>query len=338
MAVVDVKADMQSDQPVLDVRDLKVTFQTPRGHVHAVNGVSFHVEKGEALGILGESGSGKSVSVGAIMGLLESPPARIEGQVNYRDTELISAPASVTRSIHGDRIAMIYQDAITSLNPSLTIGNQIGELFKVHRPNMGRREIQAKSIELLEAVGIQPARERVNSYPHEFSGGMNQRIMIALGIALSPEILIADEPTTALDVTVQAQIMRLLGDLRGQIDMALILITHDIGLVAENTDRLMVMYGGGPVETGPTDAIIERPAHPYTIGLLNSIPHDDMKGKKLIAISGSPPKLNEMPKGCVFAPRCAMAKDMCRKEIPVMTRIAPDHSSACHFAQEVVDG
>lgn len=338
MAVVDMKADMQSDQTVLDVRDLKVTFQTPRGHVHAVNGVSFHVDEGEALGILGESGSGKSVSVGAVMGLLESPPARIEGQVNYRDTELLTAPASVTRSIHGDRIAMIYQDAITSLNPSLNIGNQIGELFKVHRPKMGRREIKAKSIELLEAVGIQPAQERVNSYPHEFSGGMNQRIMIALGIALGPEILIADEPTTALDVTVQAQIMRLLGDLRDQGDMALILITHDIGLVAENTDRLMVMYGGGPVETGPTDAIIERPAHPYTIGLMNSIPHEDMKGQKLTAISGSPPKLNQMPKGCVFAPRCAMAKDMCRTEIPVMTRIAPDHSSACHFAQEVVDG
>jgi len=338
MEVVDVMTDQTADETILDVRDLKVTFQTPRGHVHAVNGVSFAIKSGEALGILGESGSGKSVSVGAIMGLLESPPALIEGQALYRGTELLNAPTSVTRKIHGDRIAMVFQDAITSLNPGLTIGAQIGEMFTVHRPEIPRHEVKTKVIELMEAVGIQSAAERVNSYPYEFSGGMNQRIMIALGIALGPDILIADEPTTALDVTVQAQIMQLLGDLREQGDMALILITHDIGVVAENTDRLMVMYGGRPVETGPTATVIERPAHPYTIGLMNSIPQEDMKGQKLVAIPGSPPKLNRLSTGCVFAARCHLAKDVCRAETPVMKSITSDHTSACHFAEEVANG
>ncbi len=225
-------AQDDTTQPILDVIDLKVAFQTPRGLVHAVNGVNFSIKRGEALGILGESGSGKSVSVGAVMGLLESPPARIEGKVIYRGTELLNASNATVRNIHGDRIAMVYQDAITSLNPGLTIGYQIGELIRVHRPGTTRRDAKAKAIALMERVGIHSASERVNSYPHEFSGGMNQRIMIALGIALDPDILIADEPTTALDVTVQAQIMRLLRDLREQTGMAMILITHDIELVA----------------------------------------------------------------------------------------------------------
>ncbi|MEP2530756.1 ABC transporter ATP-binding protein [Shimia sp.] len=337
MALVDVMRDMQEQQTILDVRDLKVSFKTPRGHVYAVNGIDFQVTAGEALGILGESGSGKSVSVGAMMGLLESPPAMITGSADYRGTELLNAPASVTRKIHGDRISMVYQDAITSLNPGLKIGTQIGELFKVHRPQMSRGERRAKAVELMEAVGIHSASERVDSYPHEFSGGMNQRIMIALGIALGPDILIADEPTTALDVTVQAQIMKLLGDLRRQSGMALILITHDIGLVAENTDRLMVMYGGRPVETGPTAKVIDRPSHPYTIGLMNSIPQVEMKGQKLVAISGSPPKLSQLPQGCVFAPRCPLARDVCRSSVPEITDIGQDHFSACHFAEEVAN-
>lgn len=324
--------------PLLDVRDLKVAFQTPHGLVYAVNGVSFSVKSGEALGILGESGSGKSVSVGAVMGLLESPPAMVEGSIVYRGTDLLNAPTSVTRYIHGDRIAMVFQDAITSLNPGLSIGYQIGELFKVHRPGTTKREARAKAIQLMERVGIHSASERVDSYPYEFSGGMNQRIMIALAIALEPEILIADEPTTALDVTVQAQIMRLLNDLRTQTGMAVVLITHDIGLVAENTDRLMVMYGGRPVETGPTACVIDNPAHPYTIGLMNSIPQEGKKGQKLAAISGSPPKLSSLPAGCVFAPRCRAAKELCVQEVPKTTKIAPGHGSACHFAQEVAHG
>lgn len=329
---------LSDDAPILDVSDLKVAFQTPRGLVYAVNGVSFSLKAGEALGILGESGSGKSVSVGAVMGLLESPPAMIEGKIDYRGTDLLNAPASATRSIRGDRIAMVYQDAITSLNPGLSVGYQIGELFKVHRPGTSKRDARAKAIELMERVGIHSASERVDSYPHEFSGGMNQRIMIALAIALEPDILIADEPTTALDVTVQAQIMRLLSDLRAQTGMALILITHDIGLVAENTDRLMVMYGGRPVETGPTSTIIDRPAHPYTVGLMNSIPQESMKGQKLAAITGSPPKLSKLPQGCVFAPRCPAAQQVCQAEVPAAQALAEGHLSACHFAQEVSRG
>ncbi len=324
--------------PLLDVRDLEVAFQTPHGLVFAVNGVSFSIRSGEALGILGESGSGKSVSAGAVMGLLESPPAMIKGTIDYRGTDLLRATASVTRKIHGDRIAMVYQDAITSLNPGLSVGYQIEELFKVHRPGTNRRKARAKAIELMERVGIHSASERVDSYPHEFSGGMNQRIMIALAIALEPEILIADEPTTALDVTVQAQIMRLLSDLRAQTGMALVLITHDIGLVAENTDRLLVMYGGRPVETGPTVRVIDNPAHPYTIGLMNSIPQERKKGQKLAAISGSPPKLSRLPAGCAFAPRCRLAKDLCLREVPETARIASDHGSACHFANEAAHG
>lgn len=335
MAMVKVMANQHDTQSILDVRDLRVTFQTPGGFVHAVNGVSFSVKPGEALGILGESGSGKSVSVGAVMGLLESPPAMIEGDVNFRGTQLLSAPIAVTRKIHGDRIAMVYQDAITSLNPGLTVGYQIGELFKVHRPGTSRSDAKTKAIELMERVGIPSASERVNSYPHEFSGGMNQRIMIALAIALEPDILFADEPTTALDVTVQAQIMRLLNDLRKQTQMALILITHDIGVVAENTDRLMVMYGGRAVEMGPTDTVIEQPAHPYTVGLMNSIPQENMKGQRLVAINGSPPKLNRLPLGCAFAPRCSMAQDLCLNEVPIQKNVGLDHVSACHFADRV---
>lgn len=330
--------DALSDQKILNVQDLKVSFQTPGGQIHAVNSVSFAIQAGEALGILGESGSGKSVSVGAIMGLLESPPAKISGCVDYLGEDLLNAPRSVTRKIHGDRISMVYQDALTSLNPGMTIGNQIVELIRVHRPATTRRQAKTRAIELMDQVGIHSASERVNSYPHEFSGGMNQRIMIALAIALEPDILIADEPTTALDVTVQAQIMRLLGDLRKRSGMAIILITHDIGLVAENTDRLLVMYGGRPVETGPTATVIANPSHPYTIGLMNSIPQEKMKGQKLAAIGGSPPKLSRLPTGCVFAPRCAMAQDVCWTKIPERQAVSADHYSACHFSEETTHG
>lgn len=338
MAVANMTIDSQDNQTILDVHDLKVSFKTPRGKIYAVNGINFSIKAGEALGILGESGSGKSVSVSAIMGLLESPPAMIEGQVDYRGQDLLKAPRSVTRKIHGDRIAMVYQDAITSLNPGLIVGNQIVELIRVHRPSTSRQEAKAKAVELMEQVGIHSASERVNSYPHEFSGGMNQRIMIALAIALEPDILIADEPTTALDVTVQAQIMQLLDGLRKRSGMAMILITHDIGLVAENTDRLMVMYGGRPVETGPTATVIKNPSHPYTVGLMNSIPQENMKGQKLAAIGGSPPKLSSQPTGCVFAPRCHMAQSKCSTEAPINKDIGIDHQSACHFAEEMIYG
>lgn len=330
-----VSSMTETDDAILDVRDLTVAFQTPRGLVHAVNGVDFSVKPGEALGILGESGSGKSVSVSAVMGLLQSPPAQIDGSIRFRETDLLNAPIEVTRHIHGDRVAMVYQDAITSLNPGLTVGYQLAEMFRVHRPGTSRKAAKLKAVELMERVGIPSAAQRVGSYPHEFSGGMSQRIMIALAIALEPDILIADEPTTALDVTVQAQIMRLLLDLREQTGMALILITHDIGLVAESTDKLMVMYGGRVVEHGPTATVITQPAHPYTIGLMNSIPQEGMKGQKLVTIDGAPPVLSALPAGCAFSPRCPRAQAQCTSERPGHIELTPGHGSACHFANEI---
>lgn len=338
MALVKLMTSQAKTENILDVRDLQVTFNTPTAKVHAVNGISFAVKPGESLGILGESGSGKSVCVSALMGLLESPPAAIKGNAMYRNTPLLGASSNASRNIFGDRIAMIYQDAITSLNPGLTIGYQLGEVFKVHRPGMSRQAIKTRVIELMQRVGITSASERVNSYPYEFSGGMNQRIMIALGIALEPDLLIADEPTTALDVTVQAQIMTLLDDLRKQTGMAMIFITHDIGLVAEYTDRLMVMYAGKQVEIGPTSEIINHPAHPYTVGLMNSIPQANMKGQRLIAINGSPPKLNQLPTACVFASRCSMAQPSCSTEMPEAKHLTTDHISSCHYAEQVEHG
>lgn len=338
MALANLMGIAPKTKNLLEVLDLKVSFNTPTGIIHAVNGISFSVKPGEALGILGESGSGKSVSVSALMGLLQSPPAIIEGKANYLDTQLLGASEKETRHIFGDRISMVYQDALTSLNPGLTIGYQIAELFKVHRPDMSRKAIKTRVVELMQRVGITSARERINSYPHEFSGGMNQRIMIALGIALEPDILIADEPTTALDVTVQAQIMNLLNDLRQQTGMAMIFITHDIGLVAENTDRLMVMYGGKQVEIGPTSEIINNPSHPYTVGLINSIPQENMKGQQLNAIDGYPPKLNRVPTACVFASRCASSQAICFTDMPEAKKLSTEHVSTCHFAEQVEHG
>ncbi|WP_421723189.1 ABC transporter ATP-binding protein [Bauldia sp.] len=326
------------DDAILTVSDLRVSFQTPHGVVRAVSGVSLGVRKGEALGILGESGSGKSVSVGAIMGLLDSPPAEIEGEIHYGDIDLLRAPARTTRRIRGDRVSMVYQDAVTALNPSLTVGYQIGEMFRVHRPGTSRRDATRKAIELMDRVHIPSAAQRVHNYPFEFSGGMSQRIMIAMAIALEPDILIADEPTTALDVTVQAQIMRLLAELRDQTGMALILITHDIGLIAENSDRVMVMYAGRVMESGPTAAVVARPAHPYTEGLMESVPREEMKHQKLVTIEGSPPVLTAMPSGCAFHPRCRRRQPICVDDEPALRQVAAGRDSACHFAMEVLDG
>ena len=239
----------------LAVSDLRVAFESPHGLVRAVNGVSFSIRRGETVGILGESGSGKSVSVSAVMGLLDRPPAHITGDIRFRGVDLLRAPARETRRIRGNRISMVFQDPVTALNPSLTVGYQIGELFRVHRPGTSRRHALREAVELMDRVGIPSARERVHGYPHELSGGMSQRIMIAMAIALKPDILIADEPTTALDVTVQAQIMALLAELRRETGMALILITHDVGVVSECTEQVMVMYAGRIVESGPTGAI-----------------------------------------------------------------------------------
>lgn len=321
---------------LLTVAELNVAFRTPHGLVQAVNGVSFDIGRGETIGILGESGSGKSVTVGAVMGLLDTPPAEITGEIRYGSVDLLHAPARETRKIRGDRVSMVYQDAVTALNPGLTVGYQIGEMFRVHRPGTSRRDALARATELMDRVHIPSAKQRVHSYPYEFSGGMSQRIMIAMAIALEPHILIADEPTTALDVTVQAQIMQLLAELRAETGMALILITHDVGVVAEAVDRILVMYAGRIVERGPTAAVVRHPANPYTGGLMNSVPRAELKHRKLATIEGAPPVLTAIPPGCAFHPRCGRRQAICSNDRPALQAVTGDRESACHFAAEVL--
>jgi oligopeptide transport system ATP-binding protein len=323
------------DGPLLDVRDLKVEFRTRDGVARAVNGVSYSVSAGETLAVLGESGSGKSVTAQAIMGILDTPPGFITGgEVLFKGTDLLTLPEKERRTYRGARISMIFQDALSSLNPVYSVGHQIAEMFKVHR-GMSKKDGMAKAVELMEAVKIPGAKDRVKNYPHEFSGGMRQRIMIAMAIALDPEVLIADEPTTALDVTVQAQIMELLKDLQQQRDMGLILITHDLGVVADVADKAAVMYAGRIVERADIYDLYARPAHPYTEGLLKSIPRVDSKGSVLDAIPGLPPTLTNLPPGCSFAPRCGYAQPACNEAYPPVVAVAQDHDSACYRWQEV---
>jgi oligopeptide transport system ATP-binding protein len=321
--------------PVLSIDDLHVEFRTPFGIVYAVNGVSFSVQRGETLGILGESGSGKSVTAAAIMGLIPTPPGRVaRGRMLFQGRDLLAMAPAARRRIRGTGIAMVFQDAITSLNPRLTVGEQIGEMFVVHR-GCGRAEARKRAIELMQRVGIPMAKERIDDYPHQFSGGMCQRVMIAIALALEPELLIADEPTTALDVTIQAQIMDLLRTLQQQTGMGLILITHDLGVMAESADRVAVMYAGAVVETGPRREVFRRPAHPYTLGLMRSVPRLDGKALRLVAIDGSPPVLSKLPPGCAFRPRCAWAEAICADRRPPLSSTGPDRASACHFAEAV---
>ena len=323
----------------LSVSNLRVAFESPHGLVRAVNGVSFSIRRGETVGILGESGSGKSVSVGAVMGLLDSPPARVAGEIRFRGADLLRAPARETRRIRGNRISMVFQDAVTALNPGLTVGYQLGEMFRIHRPGTSRRDAIRAAVELMDRVGIPSARQRVHGYPHELSGGMSQRIMIAMAIALEPDVLIADEPTTALDVTIQAQIMELLAELRRETGMALILITHDVGVIAESTERVMVMYAGRIVESGPTGAVVARPAHPYTAGLMSSMPRAEMKDRRLVTIEGAPPVMAAIPPGCAFHPRCGRREPVCASgDHPVLQEVAKERMSACRFAAEWNDG
>ncbi|WP_407675454.1 ABC transporter ATP-binding protein, partial [Peterkaempfera griseoplana] len=275
--------------PLLEVRDLHVEFRTREGVAKAVNGVNYSVRAGETLAILGESGSGKSVSSQAVMGILDSPPGFVtEGEILFQGRDLLKLSEKERRRIRGAKMAMIFQDALSSLNPVLTVGFQLGEMFRVHQ-GMSRKDAKAKAIELMDRVRIPAARERVNDYPHQFSGGMRQRIMIAMALALEPDLIIADEPTTALDVTVQAQVMDLLAELQREYHMGLILITHDLGVVADVADKIAVMYAGRIVETAPVHELYKQPAHPYTKGLLQSIPRLDQKGEELYAIKGLPP-------------------------------------------------
>ena len=325
-------------QHLLEVDDLAVEFRTRDGVVHAVDGVSYTLDPGETLAILGESGSGKSVSAQAIMGILDMPPAVItRGKVRYRGTNLLKLSDHERRKIRGPGISMIFQDALTALNPVYPVGWQIAEMFRVHRGD-SKNVATEKAIALMERVHIPSARERVRDYPHQFSGGMRQRVMIAMALALDPDILIADEPTTALDVTVQAQIMDLLAELQEQTGMGLILITHDLGVVAQVADRVAVMYAGRIVETANIDEIYRHPAHPYTEGLIASIPRLDQKGHPLQPITGSPPNLMRVPPGCSFHPRCPYRRERCSVDEPPLYQVTPDRHSACHYFQEVLDG
>ncbi|WP_330348429.1 ABC transporter ATP-binding protein [Streptomyces sp. NBC_00582] len=323
---------------LLDVRDLRVEFRTRDGVARVVNGVSWAVDAGETLAVLGESGSGKSVTAQAVMGILDVPPGRITGgEVLFKGRDLLRMKEDERRRIRGAEMAMIFQDALSSLNPVVPVGDQLGEMFVVHR-GMSRKDARARAVELMDRVRIPAARQRAGDYPHQFSGGMRQRIMIAMALALEPALIIADEPTTALDVTVQAQVMDLLAELRREYRMGLVLITHDLGVVADVADRIAVMYAGRIVESAPVHDLYKAPAHPYTRGLLDSIPRLDRKGRALHAIRGLPPNLTDIPTGCAFHPRCPSARDVCRTDVPPPHPVDEDRGSACHFWRECLHG
>ena len=342
-----------SDNRLLSVEDLVVRFRTHEGAVHAVNGVSFELERGEALGLVGESGCGKSVTNLAIMRLLPKPAGRIEGgRVVFDGIDLVTLSEADMRDLRGKEIAMIFQDPMTSLNPVLTIEEQMVETIRAHR-KASRAEARKRAIELLVMVGIPRPETRLKSYPHQFSGGMRQRVMIAMALALEPKLMIADEPTTALDVTIQAQVLELLRDLAEDRDTSLILITHDLGVVAGMTQRISVMYAGYIVETATTAELFENPSHPYTVGLLHSIPRlDEERAEALLRIEGTPPDQCRAPRGCPFAPRCAWRLEECWTDNPPLAPIdgsgrvittGPDatHRIACHnppTAEEAIAG
>lgn len=324
-------------KPVLEVRGLKTVFRTRSGAVHAVNDVSFSLREGELLGVVGESGSGKSVTMMSLIGLLPSPPADVcGGQVLLRGVDILKATPDELRRVRGARIGFVFQDPMTSLNPVFNVGNQIMEPLRKHK-GMSKAAATERAVELLELVGIPDARRRLKSYPHQFSGGMRQRVMIAIALACDPEVLIADEPTTALDVTIQAQILELVKELRQKLGMAIIWITHDLGVIAGIADRILVMYGGQVVEQGPVREVFRAPQHPYTRALLRTIPKlHGAREARLEAIEGQPPILTAAPAACPFAPRCAHAFDRCRAENPARHSIdsralGEGHDVACFW-------
>ena len=318
--------------PVLDVRDLKTVFKTRGGEVHAVNDVSFDLKPGELLGVVGESGSGKSVTMMSLLGLLPSPPADIRGgQVTFGGKNLLSVDPETLRSIRGGKIGFVFQDPMTSLNPVFTVGSQLSEPLRKHM-GMTKRQAAKRAQELLELVGIPDAKRRLNDYPHQFSGGMRQRVMIAIALACDPQVLIADEPTTALDVTIQAQILELMKELRTKLGMAVIWITHDLGVIAGIADRVMVMYGGQVDEHAPVRELFQNPQHPYTRALLKTIPtiHGE-RSKRLTIIEGQPPIMMDPPTACAFRDRCDVAFDRCARENPPRYDVGHGHDAACFF-------
>jgi len=315
---------------LLNVQDLKTHFKTREGMVHAVNGVSMTLDEGETVGLVGESGCGKSVTMMSVLRLIPIPPGKIvSGKAEFRGQDLLKMSDDEIRHIRGAQISMVFQDPMTSFNPVLTIGRQVAEPLEIHL-GMSRDQAAKRVVELLEMVGIPRAKERLNDYPHQFSGGMRQRVMIAMALACNPQILIADEPTTALDVTIQAQIVDLVKRLRDEIGMAIIWITHDLGIVAGLAKRVVVMYGGYFIEEALVKELYGNPQHPYTMGLLGSLPRLDLDQKKrLVSIDGLPPVLYEDPQYCPFAPRCKYAMERCWQENPKLQLVAPDHKVAC---------
>ena len=314
---------------MLEVRDLRTSFFTPAGEVKAVNGISFNLDSGKVLGIVGESGSGKSVSAYSILQILTHPGRIVGGSIKFKGEELVGASEETMRKIRGNKISIIFQDPMTSLNPVYTIGNQLVEAILLHT-DRNKEQAKARAVEMLQLVGINEPEKRLKQYPYELSGGMRQRVMIAMALACEPDILIADEPTTALDVTIQAQILELMQDLQKKLGMAIIMITHDLGVIASLCDEVIVMYAGSVCERGTADAIFYRPKHEYTKGLLRSIPNiDNDEHERLVPITGTPIDLLNMPKGCAFAPRCDSAMKICLAKHPKEVRVGCDHLSAC---------
>ena len=327
-------------ETILSVRNLKTHFKTDEGIVKAVDGVSFELKKGETLGIVGESGSGKSVTNLSIMKLIPSPPGKIvDGEVLFDGKDILKLDANGIREIRGNRISMIFQDPMTSLNPFLRISTQLVETIVLHQKT-DKTSARAKAIEMLELVGIPAPEKRIDAYPHQFSGGMRQRVMIAMALSCSPELLIADEPTTALDVTIQAQILELMKELSRKLGTATILITHDLGVVAGMCENICVMYAGRIVEKSDVDTLFANPKHPYTIGLINSVPRLDLETKKrLYSIKGQPPNLVNMPECCPFHPRCEKAMDICREKYPDIVKTDDHTEVCCHlYSREGNDG
>ncbi|WGT51110.1 oligopeptide/dipeptide ABC transporter ATP-binding protein [Thioclava nitratireducens] len=320
--------------PLLEVNDLNVRFATQEGKVHAVNGVSFELERGEALGIVGESGSGKSQLSFSILGLLAAN-GKASGSVKFDGREILNLPEPELNKLRSDRISMVFQDPMTALNPYMRISDQMAEVLMLHK-GLGKRAAVAEAAHMLELVKIPDAKNRVRLFPHEFSGGMRQRVMIAMALLCKPDVLIADEPTTALDVTVQAQIMDLLGELRRELGMATVLITHDLGVVAGFCERAIVMYGGQVMEQSPVDPLFANPTHPYTKGLLAALPRLDAE-VAMTPIRGNPPNMTGAPKGCPFCPRCDFVEEVCADVMPPLTEFAPGRARACHRSIETIE-
>ena len=327
-----VKMATTTDERILDVKELRTYFYTQEGEVKAVDGLSYHINKGESVGLVGESACGKSVSALSILRLIPYPPGIIVGgEIFFQGQDLLKASEADMRHIRGNRIAMIFQEPTTSLNPVLTVKRQISEALELHR-GMDKEASLGETVRLLKLVGIPDAEQRAQDYPFQFSGGMQQRIMIAMALSCDPALLIADEPTTSVDVTVQAQLLEILAELRDRLGTAVLIITHNLGVVARYVDRVQVMYAGRLVETAPTDELYSNPKHPYTIGLLASVPRLDSERKKsLRIITGLPPNLARLPGGCAFHPRCEYAMDRCRVEVPTLEKIGEDHLRACFY-------